>query len=103
MVRHRYGFLKRSVILEVCGDAGRPERVIPDLRLNIGRLCATSHHLERVPLGEGRNAQSLGPAYDRPEQRPFMIVAKIAAVEIGGQVRFQIVVTGRSWRLQPFS
>jgi hypothetical protein len=92
VVRHDGGSFERAAVLEICRDACRPERVVANLRLNVGGRSAAADHGVGIGLGQRRPCQSISPPADRPEQRPFEIVCEAAAVDIGVQVGFKIVV-----------
>jgi hypothetical protein len=49
---NRRRFFQSTAILEICRDAGRPEGVIADKRLNAGRLRAAANHLVSIALGQ---------------------------------------------------
>jgi hypothetical protein len=66
------------VVAELGGDAGG------------GR--APADHRIGVCLREHRARELAGAAPDRAEQRPFGIVAQAGAVEIGGEIFFEVVM-----------
>ena len=94
MVRHHGGLLERAAVFQVGGDSGRPEGVVPDLRLDAGRRGAPSDHGVGVRLGQGGRRQRVRPSPDRPEQRPFGSLGEPAAVDIVVQVGLEVVVAG---------
>lgn len=57
MVGDGGGAFERAAVLQVGGDAGRPEGVIADPGGNVGRLGATLHHRVGVGGGEGGPGQ----------------------------------------------
>jgi hypothetical protein len=67
------GVLERPAVLEMSGNAGRPERAA-NLGLDARRDGSPSYDGMRVSLVKYRAAQLLGTAADCAKQRPFRIV-----------------------------
>ena len=94
MVRHGGGLFERAAVLEIGRDPGRPERVVADLRLDVGRRRAAADHGVGIGLGQRRRRQRVRAAADCPKQRPLRIGHEPAAVDVGVKVGFEIVVAG---------
>ena len=78
VVRHDGGFLQAAAVLEIGGDAGRPEAVVSGLGRDPGGGHAALDHRVGVRLGEGGRGELAGAAPNGAEQRPLGIVAKAA-------------------------
>ena len=75
VVRHGGGLFERAAVLEIGRDAGRPERVVADFGLDVGRRRASADHGVGVGLGQRRRRQRIRAAADGPKQRPLRIAA----------------------------
>lgn len=72
VVRHRH--LQGCPVFQVLGDARRPERVTPDLRLNAGLPCPPSDHPPHVGLRERPVGESLRSPSRRAKRRSLRII-----------------------------
>jgi hypothetical protein len=85
---------KRALVLQVRGDAGRPEGMVPDPHLNVSAARPPLDHAVGVLLPHGLAGERAGLADPRPEQRRVRISRDAAG---GGdvfiEVPLQIVVT----------
>jgi hypothetical protein len=84
--------LQRAAVLQIGGDPGCAERMVADPGRDPRRGRATPHHLIGAGLGQRGAAQPPRPAHDRAEQRPSGVPRQIAAVDIGMEIRLEIVV-----------
>jgi len=92
MVRHLRGAFKRAAVLQISRNAGRPERVIADLR---GDACGSGAPLDHrigVRLGQGSAGELAGRAAVGLEQERLRLVGKACAVDIRMQIGFEIVM-----------
>ncbi len=92
MVCHGRSVLQCAAVLQIRRDSGRPKTVISHLRLNAGGRRPPADHRIGVGLGQGRPRQLPGAPADGPKQWPLGIVGQAGALDVGDQVRFEIMV-----------
>ena len=92
VIRHRGGLFERPAVLEIGGDARRPEVVVAELGCDAGCRRAPADHRVGVCLLQHRPGEHAGAPADRAEQWPLGIVAQARAVEIGNEVFIEVVV-----------
>ena len=92
MVRHLRGLLKRAAVLEIRGDAGRPERVIADLGRDLGRPRSPLDHRIGVCLGKGIAGEPAERTAVGLKQQRLRIAREARAVDIRVQIGFEIVM-----------
>jgi uncharacterized protein len=92
MVRHLRRLFERAAVLQVSGDARRPERVVAGARNDVGGFGAPPNHRIGVRLGQGSAGQLAGRAAVGLEQHRLQIVREARAGKIFMQVGFEIVM-----------
>lgn len=94
MIGHGRGGLQRPAIPEISRDPRRPKTMIAHLGLNSGRRRAPADHGIGVGLGQG-GCGSAALCRGRSSGRAAPgIFAQPAPIDIGVQVRLQIVMAG---------
>jgi hypothetical protein len=76
VVRHLRGAFERPAVFEVGGDARRTNRMIADLRRELGRPHSSLNHRISVRLGQRFAGELAGRAAVAMEQERFWIVRK---------------------------
>ncbi len=103
VVRHLRGLLQRAAVLQIRGDAGRPEAVVAEPGGDASRSGTPADHGISVGLGQGRACErSPRVAPNGAEQRPLGILGEARTLDVGGEVGFKVVVAGHGVRLAAF-
>ena len=92
MRRHLLGDLEPAAILEVGGDAGRPEGVATDLGLDPGRKRPPANHPPDIGLEQGIAGQLARSPARRAEERSFPVLGDAGRLDVLVEVAVQIVV-----------
>jgi len=103
MVRYLRGLFERAAVLQVSGDARRPEGVIADARDEAGGFGAPLNHLIGIRLGQGMAGELAGRTAVGLEQHRLRIVREARTGKIFMQVRFEVVMARHGVLLAPFS
>lgn len=74
MVRHGSGLFERPAVLQIGGDAGRAEAVIPDFCRNTGGYRASPDHRIGIGLGQGGQGKLARASAYRAKQQGLRIV-----------------------------
>jgi len=90
--RHRLRVFERAVVVEIGGDAGRPERMTADFGVEVGVPGAAADHAPGVDAVHRQSRQLAGAAARGAEQGSPLRLPDPGRVQIGVEVGFEIVV-----------
>ena len=93
---------QRALVLQVRGDAGRPEGVVPDPGLDAGAARPPLDHPVGVLLPHGLAGERSGLACRRLEQRRVRVSGDTCGGDVFVKVLLQIVVTRNFMLLATF-
>jgi hypothetical protein len=74
VVRHGSGLFERPAVLQIGGDAGRAEAVIPDFRRNTGGDRAPPDHGIGIGLGQGGQGELARASAYRAKQQALRVI-----------------------------
>src|ERR1039458_5867065 len=81
-----------AAIPQVCGNPGRPESMVSDLRMDAGSHGAPPDHPVGVRLAHRQACERVGFPGRCAEQRPFWIHFQIGTLDVGFQIFVELVV-----------